>query len=97
MLALEFGLTEAAVSALVTGRTWAHLPRPSSTRPKPRGRKLDEVGVLDILTRRQQGVKRSVLAEEYGVTPQTIANVERRKTWQHVQRPQPVRRRVWEG
>lgn len=95
-LAVEFKVTEAAISALVTGRTWPHLSR-SKTEPKQRGRKLDEKAVLDILIRRAQGVPRRQLAAKYDVTSQTIADIEHRRTWQHVQRPQPTRRRVWES
>lgn len=45
---------------------------------------LAEEDVIAIRRRSDEGESRSALGREYGVTPTTISNIARRKTWKHI-------------
>ena len=55
--------------------------------------------VLDGMLARLATEKPSSVARDYGVTRQAIADIGRGKTWSHIPRPEPTRRRrkVWES
>ena len=46
--------------------------------------KLKKVKVLDIRKRAAAGETQASIAEDYGVTPNTISSIVNRKTWRHV-------------
>lgn len=71
-LGSEFGMSRAAVSQIVTGKTWADVGGPVR---EPQGGKLDEAQVREIRRRLDAGESGVALAKEYGVSTTTITNV----------------------
>lgn len=97
-LAVEFEVSVATISKVVSGGSWPNLDRPSK-RAFQRGRKLKETDIPIIRTRLANREKPKDVAADYDVTPQTIRDIANGKTWTHVplpEPPKPTRRRVWE-
>lgn len=85
-IAKDFGVSQTQVSRIKSGRTWAHVGsdvvnsgrRRGSARP---GAKLSESAVVAI---RKDTRSSRQLANHYGVSGQTIADIKLRKKWAHV-------------
>jgi uncharacterized protein (DUF433 family) len=100
-LAVEFGVSPAALSKLVAGKSWPSLVRPAARKPSRHGSKLTEADIQVILQRLMNGEKPRTVALDYGVSRQAAANIQKGKSWGTVPRPEaapprPARRRVWE-
>lgn len=101
-LAEEYGVSPSAISNLVAGKSWPGLARPTTKVPR-RGSKLAPEDIVLILRRLQAGEKPRVVAEDYGITRQAVANIKKGKAWPDIPRPEvavsprPARRRVWEA
>lgn len=98
-LAAEFGVSPATISNLVAGKSWPELQRPPKRVTPPRGSKLTQDNIQTILRRLLAGEKPGVIALDFGVTRQAVANIKKGKTWKDVPRPdaaRPARKRVWE-
>lgn len=98
-LAAEFKISASAISNLVAGKSWPALTRPRHTPPPQHGTTLTSGDVLEILQRLLGGEKPKTVAEAYGVTRQSIVNIQKNRTWRHIPRPEATRltrRRVWE-
>jgi len=97
-LAAEFGVSPSAISNIVKGKAWPDLDRPDPPAVRVRGAKLKAEDIPTILARLATE-KPSSVARDYGVTRQAIADIGRGKTWSHIPRPEPTRRRrkVWES
>jgi hypothetical protein len=89
-IASRFNTTRSNVSAILRGKTWKHLPPPNYIHAdRPRGSshhssKLTEADVLAIRELSTAGFARNQLASLYGVTPESISAILRRKTWRHI-------------
>lgn len=85
VLAATYGLSETAITMMVTGRTWSHLGGPDHRLHGART-PLDEGQVLEIRYRAATGSRgiQSALAAEYGVDKGTISNIVKGKVWKHL-------------
>lgn len=99
-LAREYGISEAAVSKLVSGKTWPHLQRCSPPSPTRHGSKLSPSDIPTILARLAKGDTPTEVAMSYGITRQAVVNIQKGTSWAGVSRqgaPRPPRRKkVWE-
>lgn len=95
----QYGITRKAVSMIVRGKNWAHLPAAAGTRTIARsnqarssrqngGVKLTEAAVLAIRRRLAANeATRAQLAREYGVSWTAINLVATGQKWRHVPTP----------
>jgi len=83
----KFNVSQATVSGIVSGRRWAHVPRPPEleNRVKFGSDKLSEAQVREIreLARTKAHSNRE-LAARYGVDEANIRAIAKGKTWKHV-------------
>lgn len=84
-LAKEFGVSHSNISAIVLGKSWAHVK--VKVRPKENkwGTKLTEEMVRDIRQQVANGRSVNSIAVELGYSPTTIDNVVKRVTWKHIE------------
>jgi hypothetical protein len=86
-LASEFGVHRAAVHAIIKRRSWAHIPASPDDRHSP-GKNKSKLTADQVSQIRRRfaagGVKRQVLADEFGVTIRNINLILRRATWKHI-------------
>ena len=90
-LARMFGVTRSAISQVLRGKTWNHVPgepvvlgramRKGTDHPEA---KLTNAQVLEIRHRRTEGEQGKELARIYAVSTSTICAVTRRHTWKHI-------------
>jgi plasmid maintenance system antidote protein VapI len=88
-LAPRFGVNDATISNILTGRTWAHVSRPEKYPPiKDRRRrqtyKINEESVRRIMDLYNDGWTQTDIAAEIGVSIASISNVVTGKTWSYV-------------
>lgn len=96
-LGREFGIEPEAVSSIVHGKTWKHLPM---IHPQPlkgtlahKGEtngnsKLTEAKVKDILLAlKKREITQYELAKQFGISQGTVEAIAARKTWKHVPMP----------
>ena len=101
-LAAEFEVSAATISKLVRGLSWPELRR-GEPRPRQRRTKLREEDIPVIRRRLAAREPASVIAKDYDVTRQAIADIGKGKSWAHVPQdahappPGARRRRVWES
>lgn len=88
-LAAKYDVHNSQISAIQTGRTWKHIPRPNglyfrgTTRGEKHGyAKLTEVQVLEILHDTTSSLKQ--LAEKYGVSFGNISCIKKKKSWKYL-------------
>ena len=88
-LAAKYNVHNSQISAIQTGRTWKHIPRPNglyfrgTTQGEKHGCvKLTEAQVLEILHDTASSLK--VLGEKYGVSFENISCIKKGKSWKHV-------------
>lgn len=86
-LAAEFGVAQAVVSRIITGRGWTHIGgarEATETRGETHhSAKLTNADVLSI-RERAGSVTRRELADEYGVTTDNIHRIVNGKSWKHL-------------
>jgi hypothetical protein len=95
----SLGVCEAAVREAIKGRRWKHLATSGDEQYaisaddlapiRPRGSqnnlaKLDEAKVRVIIGRIRLGHRNTTIAADYGVHPDTIGLIKRKKLWRHV-------------
>lgn len=89
------GVSMATISFVVTGRAWAHVPRPEGLPQRASrhhrapgesnpGSKLTAPEIKAIRTAAAAGASHLALATHYGVSQPTISNIVARRTWRHV-------------
>lgn len=88
-LAKRFGISVGAMSCVIRGKTWSHVSGATQVRRVRHGEdsgtaKLTAEAVREIRRETSRGAFRSDLARKYGVTSNTIRNVELGLTWKHV-------------
>lgn len=91
-LGKEFGVSQSAVSSIVTGKLWTHLVRPLPPRKNavPRGEaqlhaKLTEETVREIRARfSTDSITKKALGREFGVSGVLVGLIVSRKAWRHV-------------
>jgi DNA-binding transcriptional regulator YiaG len=84
-LAARFGVSQAAVSLIWTGRRWSHLPRGDTA---PMGRKLSEEDAREIIRLRGK-VTQAALARRYGVCVANVSHIQTGRTWAYLPRETP--------
>ena len=88
-------LRTSTVSGITSGQSWKYVTRPESPRvikstgyftqgTRPKSTKLTEADVREVRARYDAGERPRDLGPEYGVTPENISMIGRRKTWKHV-------------
>lgn len=92
-IARRFPVGHGAMTALVTGRTWAHLPgaiaAPSKAigagaRPGQNAKMLSAEKVAAIKSRLRAGETNRPIAADYGVSHITISAIRHERIWSHV-------------
>lgn len=74
-LAKRFGVTEACVGHVCTGKTWKHARGPLTRMKAEKARiRLDETTVREITRRHRNGESSAALAQEYGVSDVSVLN-----------------------
>lgn len=91
LIAAEYGIGVATISAIRTGRSWSHLSNAKRLKRPPSdgggNARLTGRQVLDILAD-HRGVGR--IARDYGVAHATISDIRSGRTWKHLQRQPEV-------
>lgn len=96
-LAKEYGVSHSAISGIVTGTTWTHVPMgdygspeeyaaakkaEAAARPTTHtNAKLDKDKVREIRQRYSEGATKSALARDYGVHLKTVWDILQGKIW----------------
>ena len=84
-LGREFGVRQDHIYEIIHRRAWKHLPAtPGVTVPRNSNMKLTAEEVMEIRTRRANGERGVDLAREFGMSPDTISDIVRRRTWKHL-------------
>lgn len=84
----EYGVHRQTVSSIKNRESWAHVDVDHIARPpkasnrKGKGPKITEAIVREIKASAEPG---KALAERYGVSPQLITNIRKRRVWKHVE------------
>lgn len=88
VIAHEYGVHTQTIASIKNRDSWKHLDVPSVKNPKPtqfnkrgKGSKLTENQVIEILKSDLPGKS---LAEQFGVSPQMITNIRKRRVWSHL-------------
>jgi hypothetical protein len=86
VIAAEHGIAPSTVGSIKNGESWRHVETPvqKAKRVSPRkgvSDKLGEQAVRDIRSSTERG---KVLADRYGVSAQTICDIQKRRSWAHV-------------
>jgi hypothetical protein len=88
-LAAEYGVKPSTIGSVKNRVSWAHIdsevvkdPYASQGHRRGKGSKLTEEIVRAIKASTEPG---KALAERYGVTPQLITNIRKRRVWKHVE------------
>jgi predicted RNA-binding protein YlxR (DUF448 family) len=84
-----YGVSDATISMLLSGKTWTHLERPKVWAAKQKqiltpSAKLTEDQVMKIKVKHDKGYLQRELAKEFGVTPTVISNIMRGHSWSHI-------------
>lgn len=87
-IAADYGVTAPTIGSIKNRESWAHLEvevvknsAPRANR-KGKGTKITEADVREILKAEKSGTE---LAEQFGVSRGLICNIQKRRTWAHVQ------------
>lgn len=88
-LAAEFGITQGAMSEVITGRQWAWLPgavpidrtRHGKSGTAHHAAKLTWDDVAEIRRRAAAGEQQRPLAREFGISQPVVSKIVRRETW----------------
>lgn len=80
-LAEEFGVTHSNISAIVLGKSWAHVDVPTREKDETFVRKLDKEEVEDIRIRLFNGESQASIARIYRVGATTIYSIANDITW----------------
>lgn len=93
-LAQQYGVSQPAISSVVSGRRWGHVDAEAIAKSRPDNRsrgsgsreaKLTEAQVVTIRKKWAGGVASTRnLAREYGVTQRAIVCITKRLTWKHI-------------
>lgn len=90
-LAAQFGIGQSAVSAIIRGGTWAHVGGERGDGDQKRSgsgnhmARLTEAAVLEIRALHSTGnLTQQAIADQFGVSVQTVNLIVLRKTWRHV-------------
>lgn len=89
-IAARFGVTQANISEIARGRTWAHVHGPNMARRTTRrggchtSAKLTDESVLTIRELARYGASQKSIAEKFGVTRSNVSAIVMRKTWTSV-------------
>jgi len=92
-VASSFGIVPNHVTAVTSGRVWAHVDCEGVDRSMFKGiplgerrpeARLTESDVRHIVRKRARGEQRSAVADQYNVAPSTISDITRGRTWTHV-------------
>lgn len=92
-LAVSFGVCEASVRAVVTGKAWSHVDGPLTPLRGPaqgeenKSARLTAAQVRDVVLLRAQGWTQEAIAQKFGTKQSTISNILCGKTWRHVTEP----------
>jgi DNA-binding NarL/FixJ family response regulator len=92
-LAVSFGVCEASVRAVVTGKAWSHVDGPLTPLSGPaqgeenKSARLTAAQVRDVVLLRAQGWTQEAIAHKLGTKQSTISNILCGKTWRHVTEP----------
>lgn len=85
----RFGVTAGAISMLLNGKSWSHLPRPESWAPRQKevrtqAAKITEKQVLEIVQKYHEGWSGSDLSREYDVSTTAISHIITGHSWSHI-------------
>lgn len=95
-LSKTYGTSKANISGIISLKSWTHLPAVLGPRKEsptglfergevPPNTKLNPEKVREIRRLGEQGLHPREIAERYGVTPENISMILKRKTWKHVE------------
>lgn len=97
-IAKDYGIGQNAVSRIVLGRRWAHLPIAHQNRNmkdnESNAAKLTADDVRIIVERLLQGESTYEIAEDYAVRPDAIYAISSGRTWKYLHLPSVPKRRV---
>ncbi len=80
-LAEAFNVTHSNISAIVLGKSWAHVEVPTRQKDERFVRKLDEEEVQDIRLRLSNGESQASIARVYHIGSTTVYNIANDMTW----------------
>lgn len=87
-LAFEFGVTTQTIRDVKNLRSWAHLDTEvvKSERIGNRGEKsyAAKITAADVLEIRASNLSGRELAQRYGITPQSVTDIRKFRSWKHV-------------
>lgn len=94
-IAKEFGVSQVAISAVLTRKTWSHVIVDFVSESRcyiPDGAsdsrcKLKQADIVEIFRLLKEGDSRSRIAEIYGLDKGTVGRILRRRIWSHVPIP----------
>ena len=84
-LAKAFGVTHSNISAIVLGKSWAHVQYAKYEQGEDRwNAKMNPDIIRDIRTRSTNGQSFKSIARHYEVSSTLVSNIVNRKTWKHI-------------
>lgn len=83
-LGKKYGICDSAMSQIILGQTWSHLPFDKTIRQRT-SHKVTEDDVREIRNAHANGETNTEIAKRYGVKQHTISVIVHRKTWKHVE------------
>jgi DNA-binding XRE family transcriptional regulator len=92
LLARDFDVTQQSISAINTGKAWAHVTGQVFVPTSKRKLTVDDVLAIDAGIR--AGIKNQQLADEFDVSNQIISNIRRGRDWTWVTGRIPNRKRT---
>ncbi len=85
-LAAEFGVTHSNISAIVLGKSWAHVQYAQYEKGEDRyNAKLNPDAVRDIRERAKNGQTNMSIARHYRVSSVVVANILKGTAWKHIE------------
>lgn len=85
-VAADYGVSPATIGDIKSGKSWTHLTSTvgRAKRVSPRRGKSDKI-TPEIVREIRAGTETGkVLAERYGISPQTITDIRKGRSWRHV-------------
>jgi lambda repressor-like predicted transcriptional regulator len=83
-LSNRFGVIEAQICAITTGRSWKHVDGPRNVYVRRGSSKLNDAKVVELRRLHKEGWTYTALGKYFGVDRSQAANVATRKHWSHV-------------
>jgi transcriptional regulator with XRE-family HTH domain len=84
------GLGFRSIADIVSGKTYANVPRPPSSKYLPRSRKLTMEQIIEIKALlKAGGLVDKAIGERYGISPGMVQAIKHGRSWSHVTLPRP--------